>query len=343
MSTAYVGLGDSYAAGVGAGERFWDFWRTTAGYPLQVARRLGVEVTFEAFLGATVADVLTLQLGALGPATRYVTVTVGGNDIGFAPVLIVAAEPSWMSDSDHAIDGAFEAVAEVLPGRLDGLYARIAHLAPRAKVVVTDYPRLFGDRDCNLLTFFSDHERTRLNAVADALTEQIARAAERAGFGLARVLPPFVGHAVCAEGGVGPGDGGDGPGDDEREWINGVAWPVQASFHPNVLGHQVYAGCAVRELEPDPEQRRHRKDPVVVQGAIAQGSAPVFHLPDLTSTRSLAGAARHGLDPQEIRELAHRAGLAGSQPAPAGPGALGRDPVALARLHELDAEVRGRR
>ncbi|MCE1180392.1 MAG: SGNH/GDSL hydrolase family protein [Micrococcales bacterium] len=310
-ASVYVALGDSYAAGVGGGPRASGCWRADAGYPVLLARTLGLDLAYQACLGATIADVERHQMGALSDATRLVSITLGGNDIGFAPVLISAAEPAWMSDSDTAIDAALVTLRTELPTRLRGLYAAVRERAPQAELVVTTYPRLFNGEDCQLATFFSDHEMTRLNAAADELAAVIAEAAATVGATVVDVVDPFVGHAVC----------------DEDEWVNGVAWPLEGSFHPSAAGHAAYARLVAGAVTVPPSAAA--PEPRITHGPEAPGSAPTFRLPDLLSPRSLEGARAHGLDPDEVAALAART-QAGAQ----------TDLAAYQRLMELDAQVR---
>ena len=37
-------------------------------------------------------------------STDYVTITVGGNDLGFAPVITTCGLPGWLGNCDAAID-----------------------------------------------------------------------------------------------------------------------------------------------------------------------------------------------------------------------------------------------
>lgn len=333
MAIAYVALGDSYAAGVGGGPTRGACWRADVGYPVLVGRRLGLPVAYNACLGATIADVLAHQLDALGPQTTHVSITVGGNDIGFVPVLIAAAEPAWMSNSDTAIDAALITMRLTLPGRLDGLFAEVTRRAPAAKVVVSGYPALFMGVDCSPFTFFSAHEMRRLNKAADELRSIIAAAAHRARFGLVRVASSFLGHEVCSD----------------AEWINGVTWPVEGSFHPNALGHKTYADLVLRAFDvpdgledagPGPAARPDADGTEVIDGPCIPGSAPTFALPDLLSARSLDGARSFGLDPAEVARLATVLQAAARPGALPGPECL----AAAARLQELDrraAAVRG--
>ena len=194
--------------------------RSAYAYPSLIAAAKGYALNFRACSGATVADVTNSQLSALSAANAYVTISVGGNDAGFASVLTTCAQPSWLSNCTGAVDGAQRYITNTLPGSLATLYASIRAKAPNAKVVVVGYPRIFNGTDCNLLTWFSGSEMTRLNQTADQLDSTIAAAAASAGFGFVSPVPAFVGHAVC----------------DRPEWINGLSSPITESFHPNRSG-----------------------------------------------------------------------------------------------------------
>lgn len=306
MTAPYVALGDSYAAGVGAGEEIGPQSRTDAGYPLAVAQGLGLELSWQACIGATIADVRREQLVGLDQDTRFVSISVGGNDIGFAPVLVAAAQPAWMADSTIVIDEAFRAIRQDLPVLLDELYVDVRDRAPRADVLVVTYPRLFNGEDCSLFTFFDADEMERLNQAADELAGSLRAAAERAGFGCVDVLPDFVGHAAC----------------DADEWINGVRWPLEESFHPNVDGYAAMAR-AVEEAWGVPQDAGSSVE--VSHGPMTEGSAPTFSVPDLLSIASLEGAARWGIDPDEVARLARL---------------VDSDPEARPRLRQLHHEVR---
>lgn len=316
MTLPYVALGDSYAAGVGGGDRRGECWRALEGYPVLVATALGADLAYQACLGATVRDVERDQLGALGPETSHVSLTVGGNDIGFVPVLVECAKPAWMGDSGPVIDRALELLRTELPPRLTSLLGRIRDGAPAAELVLTAYPLLFNGEDCNALTFFSPHEMGRIEAGVGELAEVIATAAGAAGAAVVDPRPAFAGHAVC----------------DEPEWVNGVALPLEGSYHPNAAGHAAYARLVAEAFGaagPSAAQREVR----IVPGPDSRGEAPTFSLPDLLSRESLEGARRHGLDADHVADLARRAEAT----------ALGEDAQeARAELRALDRLVRER-
>ncbi|RBY96596.1 SGNH/GDSL hydrolase family protein [Blastococcus sp. TF02-8] len=293
----YVALGDSYSSGTGTRTYLADgssCQRSVYAYPSLVAASKGYDLNFRACSGAKVADVTSLQLSALSSSTAYVTISVGGNDAGFADVMTTCAQPAWASDCNGAIAGAQSIITGPLPGRLSTLYAAIRSKAPQATVVVAGYPRIFNGEDCNALTWFSPDEETRLNAMADLLNARIATAASAAGFRFVNPTTAFTGHAVC----------------DDVEWVNGLSSPVSESYHPNRSGQSsgytplvggrltgttvtatasVLATAEASATELTAQQRGHAARDRAVRPA-------EFRAPDLTSPATKAAAARAGVD-----------------------------------------------
>lgn len=295
--SAYVALGDSYSSGTGTRSYIADgtsCQRSVHAFPSLVATSAGHSLTFRACSGATVRDVTDLQLGALGPDTAYVSISVGGNDAGFADVLTECAKPAWASNCHRAIDRARMIVTGELPRSLATLYSTIRSQAPQAQVVVAGYPRIFNGEDCDWFTWFSPSEQTRLNAMADLLNSKSATAANGAGLDFADPTPAFVGHAVC----------------DDPEWVNGLSFPVPESYHPNRVGHASgYAplvgsrltGSTVAvdalsstEAQAATARLRTQQRPYA---ALDRGIEPeVFTAPDLDSPQIKRAAARAGVD-----------------------------------------------
>jgi lysophospholipase L1-like esterase len=230
----YTALGDSYSSGTGTREYYSDgtsCQRSPHAFPVLDAARLGATLTFAACAGAKVPNVLNGQLASLNATTRYVTVSVGGNDIGWSSVIVQCAKP-WPYTCWAEIDNAKNQIRNTLPGQLDQLYARIRALAPNARVVVVGYPRLFNGRECNAIARISPGEQAELNAAADLLATTTRDRAAARGFGFVDARGPFSGHAVC----------------DTVEWINGTSNPLGESYHPNRPGHVGYAGVVETAL-----------------------------------------------------------------------------------------------
>jgi lysophospholipase L1-like esterase len=100
----YVAMGSSFAAGPGISPRTAASprraGRSSGNYAHLVARPLGLDLHDVTYSGATTGDILRpstagqpAQLNAVTPDTRLVTITAGGNDVGFLPRLTLASLP----------------------------------------------------------------------------------------------------------------------------------------------------------------------------------------------------------------------------------------------------------
>ena len=294
---SYVALGDSYSSGTGTRSYIADgtsCLRSVYAYPSLIASAKGYALNLRACSGAKIADVTGTQLSALTASTSYVTISVGGNDAGFADVLTTCAQPAWLSNCNGAVDGAQAYIRTTLPAALTSLYASIRSRAPQAKVTVVGYPRIFNGEDCNLLTWFSPTEESRLNATADLINSTTAARASAAGFAFANPTSRFVGHAVC----------------DSPEWLNGLSNPITESYHPNKTGHAsgytptvspFVTGATVTVTAALMTTARASSDRLARQqrayAAADRRIAPeVVLAPDLTTARARAAAARARVD-----------------------------------------------
>lgn len=294
---SYVALGDSYSSGTGTRTYLSDgtsCQRSTFAYPSLIAAARGYTLNFRACSGAKIPDVTSTQLSALSSTTNYVSISVGGNDAGFADVLTECAKPSWLGNCDGKITTAQNYIKNTLPTSLNTLYTSIRAKAPNAKVVVVGYPRIFNGEDCNALTWFSPAEETKLNATADLLNSKLAAAASARGFSFANPTTRFVGHAVC----------------DNPEWLNGLSNPISESYHPNKTGHssgytpevsglltgatlavtqQVLAASAASADALTRTQLKYAE-------ADRRIEPKVFSIPDLTTPQAKAAARKAGID-----------------------------------------------
>ncbi len=229
----YDALGDSYGSGYGVppydGGRCA---RSDAAYARQVDGRMRLDLDdFVACAGATTASLVAGgQLDALDADTDLVTISIGGNDIGWSSAVVACLGPS-----DAACTGAMEAttqrISAQLPGLLDGLYAQIADRAQGAHVVVTGYPRLFSP-EYGAYLGASPAEQQSLNDGADLLNSVIADAAAAHGFQFVDVTKRFRDHGVNAP----------------DPWILGPTDP--GAFHPNADGYQAYTAAVTAAVRP---------------------------------------------------------------------------------------------
>ena len=218
-SVDYVALGDSYSSGVGAPGLSGLCLRSRQGYPQLWADSHAVASFRTAACGGAVTDdVRNLQVWALNSGIDAVTITIGGNDVGFATAMITCTLGSTSSCLDAVEDGRNYA-RTTLPGDLDATYAAIRSRAPSAKVYVLGYPRLFEETACP--GGISLTKRQVLNQAANELSGIIAGRAGAAGFTYVDVRSVFAGHGICGA----------------TPWINAFSVSVNA-FHPNAAGYR---------------------------------------------------------------------------------------------------------
>lgn len=193
----YAALGDSYASGVGSGQADGDCRRSSLAHPaLWAAGHHPGRFDFAACSGASSADVTATQLSGLDRGTTLVSMTVGGNDVGFADVMktcTLNSESACLESvarSEHAMD-------HDLPGRLDAAYRAVKVKAAHARVVVLGYPHLFTRGAC-LMGPVSGREQSALNTAADHLNRVTKDRARAHGYVFADVTAAFAGHEICS-------------------------------------------------------------------------------------------------------------------------------------------------
>ncbi|KUL41041.1 SGNH/GDSL hydrolase family protein [Streptomyces regalis] len=219
----YVALGDSYSSGLGAGSydsASGDCKRSARAYPsLWAAANSPSSFDFTACSGARTSDVTASQLGPLSSTTALVSITIGGNDAGFADIMTTCV---LQSDSAcvSRINTAKAFVDSTLPGRLDTVYTAIRTRAPSAHVVVLGYPRFYklGASGCLGL---SETKRKALNDAADYIDAATEKRALDHGFTFGDVRPTFTGHEICSG----------------SSWMHAVNWlNIPESYHPTAAG-----------------------------------------------------------------------------------------------------------
>lgn len=228
----YVALGDSYAAGTGAGDYSGGVcYRSANAYPVLWAKaKRPASFNFVACGGATTDDVRGSQVNSLSSTTTLVSISIGGNDAGFGDVMYTCTVGSD-SECVNRVNEAKAYAQNVLPGRLDATYAEIRAKAPNARVVVMGYPEIFTSSFC---WWFSTTKRNAVNSAADLLSDITSGRASAAGFKYEDVRDNFAGHEVCTS----------------SEWINGIVWGnLVESYHPNKPGqaggyYPAFAGAA---------------------------------------------------------------------------------------------------
>lgn len=221
-AVSYVALGDSYSSGVGAGN--YDSGsgsckRSANAYPqLWKAANAPSSFDFTACSGARTDDVLANQLGPLNASTGLVSISIGGNDAGFANTM-QACVLQGESVCLRKVAEARNYIANTLPGKLDGVYNAITQRAPSAHVAVIGYPHMYKlNGQCSV--GISEASRAAINAASDDLNEVTAKRAADHGFSFGDVRGTFTGHEICS---------GD-------SWLHSVTFPIGDSYHPTATG-----------------------------------------------------------------------------------------------------------
>jgi len=222
----YVALGDSYSSGVGAGSYIsssGSCLRSTNAYSaLWAAAHAPASYVSVACSGATTQDVLANQISALNAGTTLVSITIGGNDVGFSSVMQTCILNST-STCLAAVNNAENLARSILPGRLANTFSAIRAAAPSARVVVLDYPEFYDLGNSWYCPGLSGSDRTALNQAADLLDSIIQTATATAGYTFADVKGRFQGHELC---------------DFFNQWLHSVSVSdITESYHPNASGH----------------------------------------------------------------------------------------------------------
>ncbi|MBY0290378.1 MAG: SGNH/GDSL hydrolase family protein [Mycobacteriaceae bacterium] len=240
----YVALGSSMAAGPGIRPRAkgapFLAGRSARNYPHLVAERLGLELVDVTYSGATTANVLAEpqpgaapQIEALDGTEDLITVTIGGNDVGYVPLLFAAGLPRLVRALLPKRERALVEVAESL--RTVGRTLR--RRSPEARVLFVDYLTLLPPSG-TAAPPLSDADAAMGRHVADELARATAQAAADTGCGLVRVAERSVHHHAWSD-------------DPWTTKPTGFGLPVPcrpAPLHPNAAGMRAVADLVVAQV-----------------------------------------------------------------------------------------------
>ena len=199
--TTYIALGDSYAAGQGAGPYLDACYRSENTYSELRCHAKAIKlVTNAACSGKTTQDVVNTQLRQLNKTTELVTITAGGNNLRFGAILTYCGARHGQSRRGSSVRRRqrLRGGRDLQPQLARDVIAMIRSVkaaAPNAKVVVTGYPYLYdpvAPGQTDPLSLFI-YKATRL---ADGLNGSIAAAARATGAEYVDVRAAFAGHGV---------------------------------------------------------------------------------------------------------------------------------------------------
>jgi lysophospholipase L1-like esterase len=250
----YVALGDSFAAGPGIPEPVGGpCLRSTTNYANLVATALHVTLTDATCSGATTANVLTTeqgpnppQLSAVTRDTRYVTVTVGNNDIAYTRSAIDCGASGAAGTS--CLGGGVDTTAiatgmQHLEANLVATLRAVVRAAPRARVLLVAYPRVLpvGAAPCPPQNPMLPADSAYVADLGTQLQRHLVAAAKTAKVTFVDAYAP-TGHDVCSPEG--------------HRWIEGATPESPALlWHPNERGMRAQAVMIVRAFTRRPARR----------------------------------------------------------------------------------------
>lgn len=250
-AATYTALGDSYAAGPLIPNQSLNplgCLRSDHNYAHLTAAAKGLTLTDVSCSGATTADMTEAQNVEPGPnppqfnglaaGTNIVSLTIGGNDIGFSEILesCITYNPFSTPCKDKYDSGGHDQLAERIANTapkvaavLQGIHAR----SPNARVFVVDYPDILPSGiGCWPTVPLSFGDVPYLHATEERLNSMLATTAAANGATLVDWYGPSIGHDACKG--------------SSTRWVEPlIPGELSAPVHPNKAGME--GGAAVLE------------------------------------------------------------------------------------------------
>jgi lysophospholipase L1-like esterase len=214
---SYVALGDSYAAGPLIPNPLLPLGclKSSRNYPHLAAPGVGLPLRDASCSGATTEDMTQPQevdpdgpnppqLDSLDAETTVVSLTIGGNDIGFSEIAesCITVNPfqspcrdKYASGGQDQISERIAATAPKVEAVLDGIEAR----APLAETYVVNYPAIFPETGfgCWPQMPIGFADVPYLRAKQRELNAMVAAEAAEAGATLVNWYQASIGHDAC--------------------------------------------------------------------------------------------------------------------------------------------------
>jgi lysophospholipase L1-like esterase len=249
----YVAMGSSFAAGPGltmdptrAGGRCM---RSTQNYASQLARKRGLQLIDVSCSGAKTDHVLGSwgdippQIDAVTADTQLITVTIGGNDLGYIGGLMGASctEVARRSGSDNRRCMRFAAPSQddfrKVATAMQNIARQVRQRSPAAKLIFVDYFTVMPDQGgCDGLPIAPEQARAS-RIIAAHLAAITAGVARENGAGLVEVSRLSHGHDVCGK----------------DPWLSGFSpaalGAADVPYHPNLAGMTAVARALDRMLD----------------------------------------------------------------------------------------------
>jgi lysophospholipase L1-like esterase len=167
------------------------------------------------------------QIDALGPDTKLVTLTGGGNDVGYVGDLTMMAFGNrgglkgWLLGLFwKGAKTASERDFAGLEHNLVALLAEIRRRSPNARIVVATYPAILPEAGTCEKIGITAAQADLMRPVAARLAEVTRVSAAAVGAVVVDMATLSAGHDACSA----------------EPWVNGIAPDTGAPFHPTLAG-----------------------------------------------------------------------------------------------------------
>ncbi|MFJ5531828.1 SGNH/GDSL hydrolase family protein [Streptomyces sp. NPDC093261] len=249
----YVALGDSYASAPAVpGQVDANCKRSDHNYPSLVAVSERARLTDVTCSGATTAEMTApqgtapAQFAALSRRTDLVTVSIGGNDVGFTTVLgtcarLTSSDPAGAPCRAYFTSGGSDRLTETVEHtapKIARVLRGVRQRSPHARILVVGYPDLFPENGVGCTSSsvpFAAGDFPYLRDKEKELDGMLAREAYRHGARYVDTYTPTIGHDLCRPTG--------------QRWIETLAPATPAApLHPNAEGEQAMAAAVEHAL-----------------------------------------------------------------------------------------------
>ena len=232
----YVALGSSIASGFGIPVQSTPCGRSSRSYPQLLAEHYDLDLVDVTCGAAAIPNVLAQpqgdappQIEAVTPDTRLVTISIGGNDIGYNATALLCGEPATCAAPD-----TLDADLEALPGRLTSMLDAVSATAPDAVIVFVTYPREVPEGNCPALSF-DDAEASIVRSMGASLEQTFVDVVAPTDVVFVDPYADPDDHTGCAPA--------------SQRWTAGNDAPDGTPYHPTALGHEVMAALVIDALD----------------------------------------------------------------------------------------------
>jgi hypothetical protein len=215
-------------------------------------------------------ELTQLDRGFIDANTTLVTMSIGGNDVGFSPVISTCVNgtfsptpaackdrPAPATLGSGTLEQAVNTRLATLQSKVQAILTQIHTKAPNARIVLLGYPTLF--ESSAMCVFVPDTDRPWLNSLAARVNSELTKIAYSAGAHVTYQSPQyrFTGRNLCTT-----NSGINGlvfqltPGDSPMAEYTGpgpnFGFPLSAqSIHPNDAGSALYSQVANSAVRSD--------------------------------------------------------------------------------------------